>query len=111
MRKKNLDVVAKAYTDEVYQSAYSTTVFNVYEVMVRFEGYYHQQAYVIRPKDEDGVQLSVEYWFVDFAQCHDFMQRYNRHHSLRFWLMRQSHLNARFSVIYLKWLSKIMKRI
>lgn len=111
MRKKNLDIVAKACTDEEYKPYYSTTVFDVYDVQVCFEGYYHQQAYVIRPKNEDGVQLCVEYWFSDFAQCHNFMQRYNRHHSLRFWIMRQSHLNTRCTIVYLKWLSKIMRRL
>ena len=111
MRKKNLDIVGRACVDEEYKPAYSTTVFNVYEAMICFEGYYHQLSYVIRPKSEEGVQLSVEYWFSDFARCHEFMQRYNRHHSLRFWLTRQSHLNTKFTIVYLKWLSKIMRRI
>lgn len=111
MKKSNLEIVAHATTNETYSTSYSTTIFNVYEVQVIFNGYYPQSAYCVRPKNEEGVQLCVEFWFADFGKCQMFMRLYNAYHSLRFWLMRQSNLNTKFSVMYLKWLSKVMKRI
>lgn len=111
MKKSNLEIVGRSITNETYLSSYSTTIFNVYEIQIIFDGYYTQNAFCIRPKNEDGVQLRVEYWFADFAKCQAFMRLYNSYHSMRFWLMRQSNLNTKFSVLYLKWLSKVMKRI
>lgn len=111
MKKSSLEIVAHAAMDETFSTSYSTTIFNVYEVEVAFNGYYPQTAYCIRPKNEEGVQLSVEYWFADFAKCQAFMRLYNAYHSMRFWLLRQSGLNTKFSILYLKWLSKVMKRI
>lgn len=111
MKKSSLEIVAHAATNEVYSTSYSTTIFNVYEVQVNFNGYYPQSAYCIRPKNEEGVQLRVEFWFTDFVKCQAFMRLYNSYHSMRFWLMRQSNVNSKFTVLYMKWLSKVMKRI
>lgn len=111
MKKSNLEIVASATTNETFMTSYSTTICNVYEVKVNFYGYHPQIAYCVRPKNEEGVQLAVEFWFADFRKCQMFMDMYGSYHSLRFWLSRQSNLNTKFSVMYLKWLSKVMKRI